>query len=159
MFGANAQATQYGVVFDPPFAIPGLMVIDVPLGLPCHAGGVQPCPFDVLSLDFVDGFGNEWTIPGPESPPGTFVNFIEPADTLVGVSVTITDLILVKGDVGCGEGGPSFSIDIEGGVSFACGTMLTTGTVESIAKVPEPATLALLGAGFAAIGVARRRRR
>ncbi len=29
LFGAGAQATRYGVVFDPPFTFEGLMVIDV----------------------------------------------------------------------------------------------------------------------------------
>lgn len=159
MFGVTAQATQYGVVFDPPFTVPGLMVIDVPNGSPCHDGGFQACPFVVLSVDFTDSSGNEWGIPGPESPPGTAVDFSEPDDTLLHVEVTITDLILIHGEVGCGENGPSLVIGIEDDVTFTCGRILTTGSVTSITKVPEPGTLALLGAGFAAIGVARRKRR
>ncbi len=157
-FGTAAKATQYGVVFDPPFLVPGLMIIDVPLGSPCHDGGIQPCPFEVLSVDFVDGFGNEWGIPGPETPGGTFVDFVEPADTLVAISVTLTDLVLIKGEAFCGEGGPSLAIGIEGDVSFSCGNELTTGNVISITKVPEPATLALLGLGFAGMALTRRRK-
>lgn len=159
MFGVAAQATQYGVVFDP-FNFAGIMVIDVPSGSPCHDGGIQPCPFIVLSVDFTDTSGNEWGLgPGP-SPLGTSVDFSEPDDTLLAVEVTITNLTLIHGEAFCGvESSPTLAIGIEGNVTFDCGNIHDTGNVTSITKVPEPGTLALLGAGFAAIGVARRKRR
>ncbi len=156
LFGACAQATQYGVVFDP-FDFAGLMVIDVPLGSPCHDGGVEPCDFEVLSLDFTDSLGDEWGIAGPETPGFSEVDF-DALGTLIGIQVTISDLIVLKGEPPpCDGAHLSFALD--GTVTFNCaGVFSDTGKVTSITLVPEPATFALLGLALGGMAVARRRK-
>jgi hypothetical protein len=159
MFGPTAQATQYGVVFDPPFIVPGLMVIDVPLGSPCRDGGFQACVFQVLSVDFFDTLGREWGIPGPETPGGTAVVFDALGVTLFDIQVSISNLILIsEGSARCGEVGPSLTIGIEGDVAFTCGSLENTGNVLTITQIPEPATLALLGLGMSGLALRRRRK-
>ncbi len=161
MFGANAQATQYGVVFDPPpLDVQGIMKIDVdPSCLVPFPSPSNACAFDVLSVNFTDGLGRAWDIAGPDPGIGTAVS-VDASQMLTGVQVDIFNLQPVGFDSNCD--GTHLSFALNGFVSFNCGGVpdaSSTGSVTSITKVPEPATLALLGAGFAAIGVARRRRR
>jgi hypothetical protein len=73
MFGAGAQATQYGVKFDPPFSFEGLMVIDVDPSCFIPAPGDNACAFDVLSVTFGDGLGDLWELAAPQPGIGTAI--------------------------------------------------------------------------------------
>ena len=84
MFGAGAQATQYGVKFDPPFSFEGLMVIDVDPSCFIPFPGDNACAFDVLSANFGDGAGNLWELVAPELGIGNAVR-VDASDVLTGV--------------------------------------------------------------------------
>ena len=170
VFGPWAQATtQYGVVFDPPFTLPSLMVIDVPAGPPCYVlgGGTHPCNFTVTSLDFFDGFNNEWIISGPQTPVGSQVDFDVSNTTLLGIQVSVSGLTLLHGERSCD--GTSLNVGLPSGpvtsavVTFHCGGALEDDTghvvsITQITQVPEPATLALLGLGMSGLALRRRRK-
>ncbi len=59
-------------------------------------GVVQPCLFQVNSVDFFDSTGNEWDISGPQTPAGSMVNF-DPTGMLIGIAVSLS-LNQITGD-------------------------------------------------------------
>jgi len=160
MFGAGAQATQYGVKFDPPFSFEGLMVIDVDPACFFPFPGDNACAFDVLSANFGDGAGNLWEMVGPELGIGNAIR-VDASDVLTGVSVTVTNLQPVSNDNDFSCDGTSLNFTLDGAASFNCGgfpDISAQGQVTSIFLIPEPATLALLGLGLTGLALRRRRK-
>lgn len=164
-FSTPAQATVFDVGMDPPFTLPGLMVIDVPAGPPCFVagGGIHGCNFIVDSLDFFDGFGNEWGLSGPQTPIGSLVDFNATNTLLLGIQTTVSGVTLIDGDRGCDGTSLSVALPTDGVtsavVTFHCGGQANdTGHVTFIRQVPEPATLALLGLSLIGLVATRQRK-
>jgi hypothetical protein len=124
-------------------------------------------------LDFLDTAGNEWGISSPQTGAGSEVS-IDSGGMLKAISAFVYPVILLSDTdgLGCGElifPGIKFQIDgtdpTKTDVSFGCvidGTIpspFNTGHVETITQVPEPATLALLGAALGVAGFATRHRK
>jgi len=167
-YGTAAHAIAYDISFDP-FMFGGIMMIDVPP--PCFTpiNSVHSCTFNVLSLDFTDTAGNEWGISSPRIGAGSAVS-IDSVGVLVALSALLSPVNLLSDSDGCSEfdasGTPSLQFTIDSlnshktNVVFRCGERsINTGTVSSITQVPEPATIARLGAALGVAGFVTRHRK
>jgi hypothetical protein len=101
--------------------------------------------------------GNPWSI--GTTDVGDTVR-VDSSDILIGIQITVYDLTPLFEFGGCDGEYLSFALDKT--VTFHCGgfpELEDTGTVRFITQVPEPATLALLGAALGVAGFVTRRRK
>jgi len=155
--GTPAHAVVYNVGFDPDL-FGGTITINVdPSCLP-DVAGTLPCTFDVTKVSFSDTTGLSWTDPAvPEIGIGKFITQDGLGD-ISAIQVTIDNLTSSNPDVECD--GQSLSFALTGVVTFHCGGFPdheSEGKVTFITRVPEPATVALLGIGLLGLAASRRR--
>jgi hypothetical protein len=160
-YGTAAHAIAYDIGFDP-FDFAGIMQIDVSPTCFSPFPADNACAFNVLSVNFTDSLNRAWTISGPDLGIGDFVR-VDATDTLIGVDVDIFNLQPVGFSSNCDGASLHFQLAANfafgGPATFDCGGgPHDTGTVRTITRVPEPATLALLGLGLSGLALTRRRK-
>ncbi len=166
MFGTGAQATQYGVVFDP---FTGTALLDVTCG--------DGCTIDLLPGTFIDSpdaFGCCWTSPG-EPDIGIGGEVFNPDGSLAAFDSAPIPLSLINPGLpshlfaNVVECDPSLVFtsmlgenEISGHIAqLVCTndpTMVLDDAIYRLTRVPEPGTLALILGGVGAFWLTRRRR-
>ena len=160
-YGTAAQAIVYDIGFDP-FDFEGIMRIDVSPSCFFPFPSDNACGFSVLDVDFTDSLNRSWTISGPLFGIGNLIR-VDVTDTLIGVDVSIFNLQPVGFETNCGDAATlrfqlAANFQFGGPATFDCGGLHDTGVVQTITRVPEPATLALLGLGLSGLALTRRRK-
>lgn len=169
MFGAGAQATQYGVVFDPP-TILGHFTGGALLDVTGDCGSSEPitCQIDLLSafIDASSTFGPGWTSQG-QTNIATDVLF---DGHLIAFDSVLIDLFNPEpGSIPCMPSlrfTSTFDPDFLGHQGFIADLECLNADQENVgdnavyilAQVPEPGTLALILGGVGAAWLTRRRK-